>query len=106
MTQRITELYVEFSNGRVFVIPASLIAGDRAQYYANVDVKETGGGEWLRVYDREVAYALSDQSELFDWAENNMNWEDVKGQAQLVQHNSDPDMFDKEWSNAVKWVEK
>lgn len=95
-------LQVEFSDGRVFEIPASFIATDRARYYANIDHIHKEGENWLKTFETEVDYALEDDFELLDWANNDMNWEDVQREAEEV----DSVAIDEEaeWPNARKSV--
>jgi hypothetical protein len=94
---------VEFSDGRVFHIRASVIAEDRARYYANHD-HPGGGTDWLETFENEVDYALSDDSELLDWAHNNTNWEDVAMHAIEVTTQPLPPNREAEWPNAKKQV--
>lgn len=88
-------LLVTFSNGRIFKIPASIIAESRATYYAcQVDGEKYNSQKWIEEYE----YSLNDSLELIDWAYNNMEWKDVKDLAIEVKNLDDVD-YDKEWSN-------
>lgn len=72
-------LDVEMPDGSVWRVPAEPIAAARAAHYA--------GGDWedgIRDYPTldeaiaaEIAYTLSESAVLIDWAQNDMNWEDV-----------------------------
>ncbi|KKN60230.1 hypothetical protein LCGC14_0534290 [marine sediment metagenome] len=70
-------LRVTMPDGSTWHVPADLIANDRAHYYAT---KENG----QETYDEEYKFTLEDNTELIDWAINNMNWADVKEFAFLV----------------------
>lgn len=98
---KIPVLEVEFSDGRVFHIRASVIAEDRARYLANHD-HPGGGSLWLQTFEAEHDYTLNDDSELLDWAYNNTNWEDVAMQAiEVTIHLPNRAA---EWPNAKKQV--
>lgn len=95
-------LNVTFSNGKVFEIPAEVIAKHRAKYYAE---KETDSAqEFEERFEEEVAYALEDDFALIDWASNNMDWEDVQDDA--VQIRTEPVEKSEEWVNADKDIVK
>jgi len=100
---KIPSLEVEFSDGRTFRVRASIIAEDRARYLANNDhpAGETSTN-WLQTFEAEFDYALADNAELLDWANNNMDWSQVKTAAVEVQ--SRAVNRDAEWSNAEKRI--
>ncbi len=101
---KIPVLEVEFSDGRVFHVRASVIAEDRARYLANNDNPglEESSTNWLQTFEAEHEYALEDDAELLDWANNNMNWEDVAMQAiEVTVHLPNRAA---EWPNAKKQV--
>jgi hypothetical protein len=91
---------VTFSNGSVWEIPAPIVAEDRARYYAEKEGKTSE--EKARVFKEETEFCLSDNSEILDWAGNNMKWEDVKAHAVKVE-DARVD-FEGEWSNAKKSI--
>jgi hypothetical protein len=66
-----------------YEIPVQPIAEARAAYYANVDVK-AGDGAFDELYAKELAYTLSANDEMLDWAANNTNWADVKAIARKL----------------------
>lgn len=63
-------------NGCLWEFPASIVADNRAKYYAEKDKDTT--------YDEEFKYAMDEDVELIDWFGNNMDWEDVEDKATLV----------------------
>jgi len=69
-------------------VSALVVAKNRAEYY-----KEKGDD-----YDEELEFALSDNSELTDWAQNNMNWSDIEPHAKRLQ--SPQCDYDDKWPNA------
>jgi hypothetical protein len=91
-------LRVTFSDGKVYDIPAEFIAKTRAEYYAKVDANR--GENFITVYNKELKIALEDDSEIIDWAFNNMDWVDVITRAVLLVE-QEPKIADymKEWSN-------
>ncbi len=66
----IKELLVKMPDGW-WSVPASLVAGNRARYYADK------GDD----YQEEYEFAITDATELLDWAASNMNWSDVAADA-------------------------
>jgi len=87
-------LTVKFNKGITYEIPARVIAEDRARYYADIDGYEEESQEFLN----EVNYALDDQYTLFDWIENNMNWNDIEPYAEEVVNEDELDL-NEEWEN-------
>jgi hypothetical protein len=90
-------LRVTMPDGSQWDIPAEIVADDRAKYYAKIDTDTT--------YKEEYEYTLSDDSEIFDWAANNMNWDDVKDHAVKVSeyHMTAAD-FQEGWVNGEKEI--
>jgi len=78
-------LRVTMPNGSKWDIPATIIAEDRARYYAEKDTGKDSGEEFNKVFNEEVDYALEYAYEIIDWASNNMNWVDVKLFAEKVE---------------------
>ena len=70
---------VKMSNGETWQVPVSLILDDMREYY-NEDV------------DSPVAC----EDDIVDWAQNNMNWSDVKDCAELVESDID---YEDYWCN-------
>lgn len=102
MAEPYINVVVKFSDGTRFSIPAKLIAFDRAKYYAEHDTKKTSGEEFDAVLNEELEYALGDESELLDWANNNMDWKDVANHAIPVTSEKKSANYNKEWTNADK----
>jgi len=95
-------LIVKFHKGVTYKIPAAFIAADRAKYYMGVDGYDEDSQEYLDEFNR----ALDDEFELFDWVQNNMNWEELKQTAIRVE--TDPIDFEEEWQDgnhtiSVNW---
>lgn len=71
-------LEFQFSDG-TYHIPITVIAKDRAEYYANVDfADEIGSSTWEEDFNKEYNYTMSHNDEIYDWLRNNMNWEDLE----------------------------
>ena len=92
-------------DGSRWDVPAELVAHKRAVYYAEPKLsQEHGNGEYKKVFKREFDYAYNkDTSELLDWAENNLNWEDV---AQFAKRADQPPPVDYQdgWVNGDKEI--
>ena len=69
---------VTMPDGSKWDVPASHVAGNRAKYYASKVSNDPFSFEFERERKCEHEYAMSDDSELIDWAANNMNWCDVR----------------------------
>lgn len=93
--RKVKTVRVTFSNGEVWDIPAAVIADARAVYYEDRDPNTT--------YTDEFCFTMGDNSELLDWASNNMNWEDVKEEARLVSNPESID-YESEWINAHREI--
>jgi hypothetical protein len=79
------KIIIKFHKGITYEIPAVIIAESRANYYACiVDGYDSDSQEYLD----EVNHALNDEFELFDWIENNMNWNDLKPYAIKIKEDS------------------
>lgn len=96
-------LIVEFSDGKLFKIPARFIAEDRARYYAKHDTGQTEGEEFEKEFKAEVEFALRESFEIIDWAANNMDWSDVVSEAVLIGQKETPS-YEQQWTNAEKYV--
>lgn len=70
------KLRVTMPDGSEWDVPAEIIAKSRADYYCSVD----GDAD----FDKVLKDSLSDDGILIDWAENEMNWEDVEEVATQV----------------------
>lgn len=83
-------------DGSRYRIPAQIIAENRARYYAEKD----GGTD---TYADELAYTLSSDYELTDWATGNMNWPDVEAVAVKVESAASLDMQE-QWNCGEKEI--
>ena len=91
-------------DGSKWDVLAEPIARARAEYYAeHGDGYTKGSPEYKKCMESETAYALSGDGEadLIDYAQNNMDWDDVKASAVKVE---DPDQVDYQegWVNGDK----
>lgn len=89
------ELRVTMPDLSVWAVPAILIAENRSRFYAERDPDTT--------YEEEMCYVLNDDPELMDWAESNMDWEDVKDHARQVEAAGSVD-YQYGWVNGDKDV--
>lgn len=74
-------LKIKCSDGKLFIIPALVVAEDRANYYSKIDGYDIESNEW----QNEIKYAMDDEYELKDWIKGNMNWEDLKPYAKKIE---------------------
>ena len=88
------QIQITMPDGSIWGVPAELVAQDRADYYGDKE------GEEMR--KEEYANTLADNSELLDWAANNMNWNDVAHAAILIQPGRVD--FQEGWLNGHKRV--
>lgn len=97
-------LRVKFDN-ELWDIPLSVIAENRARYYANLDVpgKTENNWEWKKVFKSEYDMVMNDAANATNWASGNMDWADVKDYAERVgkvEHDEYGDL----WVNAEKFI--
>lgn len=97
-------LVVRFPDDTVWAIDLDFIARDRASYYARVDCKYNRTLVYDNVYQHELS--VQDDSDLLDWASNNLNWSDVRDHAHLLYVDPAEIDYEKEWSNAEMSIPK
>ena len=68
-------------DGSKWGVPVTVIAADRANYYA----KEFGGDARKSLHEDTGPLFEADDFEIEDWAQNNMNWENVKDHAMCIE---------------------
>lgn len=67
-------------DGSKWAVPVKVIAESRAAYYA----KDFGGDIEKSISNDTEPLFESDEYEIEDWAQNNMNWDDVVGRAACI----------------------
>lgn len=97
-------LIVTMSDNSQWKIPAQYIAEQRAEYYATRDCEKDKSLDYTTIFKEEVKYALKSNSEIEDWASNNMNWVDVKDIAVEMPSKKKEMDFEDEWTNADKEI--
>ena len=88
--------YIEVTDGDyTWKFRASVVAKNRAEYYASVDSDTT--------YDDEFKQTMEDDYELRDWFLNNMDWKDVAKNATLKEQpfKLSPDLSDEKVQSSV-----
>lgn len=86
------------SDGSRWGVPVKLIAMDRAKVYA-----EDFGGDVERSLIEDTQPFFADDFEIYDWAANNMNWEDVAADAtRLPDAAAHPSDYQECWVNGEK----
>ena len=94
---------MKFSTGHTYQIPLIVVAKHRANYYAQKHGWNLQDDMDSQEYHEEIMLIMSDGSEAIDWLENNMNWEDVKDHAILVEDIRTIDYTD-ELCNSSKYI--
>jgi hypothetical protein len=96
-------LRVTMDDGSKWDIPAKIIAINRATYYMEEDFKQPDNELTKEeIYDCTFTDTMVDDSDLIDWAVNNMNWSDV--QAYAVKVSTKEIDFRESWLNGEKEV--
>lgn len=94
---------VTMPNGDIYDIPAHVIADNYANYYA------TKGEDYQENYDAMLYWFDTNDYEFADWAKNNMDWDDVKEHAILLESQTKSCDFQDGWVNGdyeYKFVEE
>lgn len=81
-------------NGSVWSVPVRVIAENRAQHYAD----EFGGNPVLAMAEDTLPLFEDNESEISDWARNNMDWCDVSAHSDFVADATECD-FQEGWMN-------
>ena len=96
------QIQITMPDGSIYGVPAEIIAEDRAKYYARLDTRDCPE-DFEKAKQREFEYTMSNNSEILDWMENNMDWDDVSRVAVLVKPPADLD-FQEGWLNGEKRI--
>lgn len=93
------QLIVTMPDGSEWAVPVRVVAESHAKYYAKNYEGDTDAAMKLHT----APLFDSDADAITDWAENNMNWADVKDWAKQVK---EPDCvdFDDGWVNGEKSI--
>lgn len=89
-------LLVHMPDQSVWSVPVDMIARHRARYYAH----EFDGDIERSLQEDTLPLFADDHFEIFDWASNNMNWEDVASSANMIREGGCN--FEKGWVNGNK----
>lgn len=87
-------LQIKFADGSIYEVPTSIIAQDRAEYYFENNKDEFATIEDAMTDTTELF--ASDEYEITDWAQNNMNWAEVVPHARMIGYEPPA----KDWANA------
>lgn len=94
-------LIVDMPDGNRWAVSAQVIARNCTEYYAKREGFAEGSNDWKEAWDRVYDH----DHILMDWAENNMDWSDVKGAAFLLPgHLPPPCDYRDGWVNGRKEV--
>ena len=86
--------YLKFSDGSTWAVPLHVILMNHAEYYAYKD-----GVDSMEYLEKEsIPFFEADESNIEDWAKNNMNWDDVSIHA--IQIRKPALDFQSEWTNS------
>lgn len=93
-------LRVTMPDGTRWDVPVMVIAKDRADEYAH----EFDGDAAKSLNEDTLPLFLEDEDEIKDWAENNMNWSDVKSVAIRVPTKKKPVDYQEGWVDGDKEI--
>lgn len=79
--------FITMPDGSEWAVPVSVIAAHRSVTVREVDPDDT-------------AELFEDDEQIADWAQNNMNWDEVKAHAKQVKESQPPDYADG-WVNGA-----
>ena len=102
MTNQKKFLRVTMPNGDTYDIPVKIIAENRAKYYAEYFKRRHI--DYDKTYQEELSFTLENDYELLDWANSNMDWDDVKDHAIKVEKEPIPIDFEESWLNGEKEI--
>jgi hypothetical protein len=85
---------VTMQDGSQWIVPADIVAKDAATYYSTRDWED---------HDETYTYFVNDDGELLNWAEGNMEWEDVVKHARMVTGPQAPN-YHEAWINGDKEI--
>jgi hypothetical protein len=104
-------ILVTMPDGSVWKVLASAVASNRAEYFAYADLDtnadaDTQQSAWRIAFDRDYQEVINDDTELLDWAANNMNWTDVAYYSAKVSEPEQltPEQFQEGWINGEKRI--
>lgn len=86
---------VTMSNGDKYGVPAKVIADNYATYYQSV------GEDYQENFDTMMDWFHQGDFEFADWAKNNMDWDDVKEYAVLLERAPQEVDFQDGWVNGA-----
>lgn len=84
----------KMENGNVYGVPAEIIAKNYADYY-----QEENGEDYQENYDAMMEWFDTGDYAFADWAKDNMNWEDVKEHAVLLEFEIKEPDYQEGWIN-------
>lgn len=95
--------YIDMSDNSVWRVPIEVIARNRAEHFKH----EFNGNVEKSLQEDTIPLFNSDRGEIEDWASNNMNWDDVRDQAVVVETDEmkmNKKMFQAGWVNGYKEI--
>ena len=87
---------IEMPDKSIWKVPTAIIACHRATHYA----QEFDGNFQKSMGEDTLPLFNSDEYEIEDWAQNNMNWKDVEKHAVMV--SSGEINYEEGWANGEK----
>lgn len=87
---------IEMPDKSIWSVPVAIIASSRAEYYKH----EFGGDVFRSLNEDTIPLFESEEYEIEDWAQNNMNWKDVSAHAVMIQGGSVD--YQEGWVNGEK----
>lgn len=97
------DIIITFPSGYKYKVPIFPVAETIARYYTERAVEDSDRS-YDEIFEDELQRALKDDYVVQDWVKNNMNWEDIEDEAELVEE--DPFDPSENFSNARISVEE
>jgi len=90
-------LYLDMPDGRTYVLPVEVIARHRANHYAGSKFNNSFSDS---LTNDTIPLFLNSDFEIVDWAQNNMNWADVKDRTFIAERKPPAECkFQEAWVN-------
>lgn len=89
-------MMINMPDGLIYGVSIETIARHRAEYYAG---KDFDGDNTKSLVEDTLPLFESDESEIRDWASNNMNWSDVERHSIVLKKNVSKEEFQEAWVN-------
>lgn len=98
MIEKVIE--IEFPNGAIYKVKASVVALNRAEYYAKERGIEKGSKQWDELFELSIT-----EDKVYHWISKIMDWSEVEPHAKFIRMKNDFD-YNKLWADAAYTIMK